>query len=370
MTSYQSIEEQKKAKAPAFINVETPPFGNNAEVFQGEAPPRQYVVKDKIQAGTVTLLAAPGEINIGLTMLYLALGVTSGKTGYQVLGNEICSYGVAIYYDAQCSQDEVKRQLAEIDQDGERKNLDHDLYLISLLTALHGAKRRSESSIFNELHQGLLTVVNLKLVVFNGLTLNTETLPRFSALAAESGAAVIVTQYIKDRVQGGGLIRTPEQAFKKIGENIDHVGAAYAIWRLGDLEGKEICRKNGVRYRWDKPYAGALVKGHSDYAIDKFIRDDTSGRLRDYDDEKILSALLKADIDRAAKKGRPYTVTGTWGIGESRKQLTPPLNGLTKKRIVELAKRLLETEQIYKGRKQFNSSVKWLYITGDDTGNS
>ena len=132
---------------------------------------------------------------------------------------------------------------------------------------------------------------------------------QLSALAAATGAAVIVSHHFAKREAS-----TPEQAREAIrgtGGLVDGVRCVYAIWLPKEDHAKSICEKLGITYQRNLVVQGGVVKanGRANLQVSTYIRSD-SGLLVDrtsalrmprQDDEPMLRQLAVA-VARAASR--------------------------------------------------------------------
>lgn len=106
-----------RSPAAAFGHVDAaPPAGGRLRVVTGSAlvgreiPARQWLIRDLIPSGTVTLLAGDGGTGKSLLAQQLAVAVATGRPW---LGNA-AERGGAVYLSAEDDLDEVHRRLADI----------------------------------------------------------------------------------------------------------------------------------------------------------------------------------------------------------------------------------------------------------------
>ena len=198
---------------------------------------------------------------------------------------------------------------------------------------------------------------------------------RLSALAAELGAAVIVTHHFKKTTVPGAA--EAREAIRGTAALVDGVRCVYAMWPTPD--GKEeagkgaraICRALNAKHEPDKIIYGTVVKanGNADRKITTFMRGE-NGLLVDVTVQtKIhnvaapeLRELIQEAIARAAVAGQPYTKTGQNGLFARRHEMGEPLNMVAKGRFADLAQELLEGGRVVLALAAGSKSVKWLDV--------
>ena len=162
---------------------------------------------------------------------------------------------------------------------------------------------------------------------------------RLTALAARTGAAVIVSHHFAKREA-----TTPEQAREAIrgtGGLVDGVRSVYALWQPKEEQARTLCKTLGEPFERGRVVLGGVVKanGQADLHVTTFLRDargllvDRSQDVRRTAQPDIeLLPALKAAIARAAAAGQPYTKTGGNGIYERRHELPQAFQSIGKHR--------------------------------------
>ena len=77
-----------------------------------------------------------------------------------------------------------------------------------------------------------------------------------------------------------------------------------------------------------------------------------------------LRSDLIASVAMQAEAGHPFTVTGMSGLHEQREKLPPSLQALSRDKLRDLAKELLQEGAIKKCLAQGSSTDKWLDVPG------
>jgi len=192
---------------------------------------------------------------------------------------------------------------------------------------------------------------------------------RLAALAARTGAAVIVSHHFAKREAS-----TPEQAREAIrgtGGLVDGVRAVYALWQPKEEQARTICKTLGEAFERGRVVLGGVVKanGQADLHVTTFLRD-ARGLLVDRSQdvrraaqpEHDLLPELKAAIARAAAEGQPYTKTGGNGIHERRHELPEAFHAIGKHRLAEWVSALLDREELVMAMAEGSKLVKWLDV--------
>jgi len=243
-----------------------------------------------------------------------------------------------------------------------------------------GSRNPGTTVYWAQLTEQLLRIPQLRLIVLDplqplcALDLNVPENAQFvcsqlSALAAATGAAVIVSHHFAKREAS-----TPEQAREAIrgtGGLVDGVRCVYAIWLPKEDHAKSICEKLGIAYQRNLVVQGGVVKanGRANLQVSTYIRSDSgllvdqTYRLRhDPLDHASLLLQLRAAIAHAALEGFPYTKTAGNGVYERRFELPEPLNGLSKHRLVSMVDELLQVGQLVQAVAEGSKVAKWLDV--------
>jgi hypothetical protein len=196
-----------------------------------------------------------------------------------------------------------------------------------------------------------------------------EVCSRLAALAAGTGASVIVSHHFAKREAS-----TPEQAREAIrgtGGLVDGVRSVYALWNPKEEQAKAICKTLGEPFERGRVVMGGVVKanGRANLRVSTLLRD-SRGLLvdRSHDvatagktDVDLLPALKMA-IARAAVEGQPYTKTGGNGVYERRHELPEVFHAIGKHRLADWVTTLLDRGELVMAMAQGSKLVKWLDV--------
>lgn len=190
---------------------------------------------------------------------------------------------------------------------------------------------------------------------------------QLSALAAQTGAAIITTHHFrKTKVTDSGTAR---DAIRGTTGLVDGVRCVYAMWVVNEEKAIKICGKLGQLYRPGCVVQGAVVKANAraNMATSTFFRDD-DGVLTDITDslgmvpgERIEDELLDA-IRKAAEDGRPFTKTGDNGVFKRRFEMPHKMHGATRKAMEGTVDDLLKSQKIRQCMGPGSRIVKYLDV--------
>lgn len=358
-----------------------------AERFAGQPQARRWLVEGVFPQAQAALVAAAGGVGKSFLLLSLAreVAVFDGKWANAPLlfGSALTTDGVAIYVTAEDDAIEVHNRLNALGAIPDR------LYVLPLpdaggaqpLFAPDPATRGpAMTAAWAQLERQLRQMPNLRLVVLDplqplcALDLNVPenaqfVCSRLAALAASTGAAVIVSHHFAKREAS-----TPEQAREAIrgtGGLVDGVRAVYALWHPKEEQARPICKSLGETFERGRVVLGGVVKanGRADLHVTTFVRDargllvDRSRDVRRAAQPEIeLLPELKAAIARAAAAGQPYTKTGGNGIHERRHELPEAFHAIGKHRLAEWVTTLLDREELVMAMAEGSKLVKWLDV--------
>ena len=325
--------------------------------FTGHPQARRWLVEGVFPQAQAALVAAAGGVGKSFLLLALAREVAAfdGAKGNapNVFGSALAGQGVAIYITAEDDAIEVHNRLNALGPIPDR------LYVLplpdaggaQLLFAPDPATRGpGTTAAWLELKRQLRAMADLRLVVLDplqplcALDLNVPenaqfVCSRLAALAARTGAAVIVSHHFAKREA-----TTPEQAREAIrgtGGLVDGVRSVYALWQPKEEQARTLCKTLGEPFERGRVVLGGVVKanGQADLHVTTFLRDargllvDRSQDVRRTAQPDIeLLPALKAAIARAAAAGQPYTKTGGNGIYERRHELPQDFQSIGKHR--------------------------------------
>lgn len=357
------------------------------ERFVGPPVARQWLVEGIFPMAQTSLIAAAG--GVGKSFLLLALAREIAAFDGDRLNAPLCFggalnvAGTAVYVTAEDDAIEMHNRLLSLGP------IPPNLVTLPLpdaggakpLFAPEGGSRNPGTTVYwAQLTQQLVRIPQLRLIVLDplqplcALDLNVPENAQFvcsqlSALAAATGAAVIVSHHFAKREAS-----TPEQAREAIrgtGGLVDGVRCVYAIWLPKEDHAKSICEKLSLNYQRNLVVQGGVVKanGRANLQVSTYIRSDSgllvdqTYRLRhDPLDHASLLLQLRAAIAHAALEGFPYTKTAGNGVYERRFELPEPLNGLSKHRLVSMVDELLQGGQLVQAVAEGSKVAKWLDV--------
>lgn len=361
-----------------------------SQAFSGTPGDREWLVYKKVPMGQVTVLASSGGIGKSGECVSLASEVARDiKEGFQRkrLGSEVQVHGKAVYLSGEDDYLELHGRLYHL-QATELKNL-----IAVPLPSVGGAQAFfkidpqtrepiSTSAFYNFINQ-LRNLDNLKVIIIDPLQVfchldlnlpeNAQAVcSKLSAIAAETGAAVIITHHFrKTKVSGPESAR---EAIRGTAGLVDGVRSVYALWLPSNDNSKNnpraLCRRLKLKYAPDKIVQGATVKanGDADKSISTFVRDER-GFLEDVTMHVAhleMNADLRDDliehIAQAAKEGRPYTKTGANGLYERRHEMAEHFHMISKHKFSELADELLQIKKLTMALGPGSKAVKWLDV--------
>lgn len=367
-----------------------------------EAPePRRDLVENTLPLGAVVLLASLGGIGKSMKMLDLALQVAGEpavscgddmdfNAGPMFFGNRILEHGPAVIYTA---EDANRDNLERIYRMG-RPFPRHPVSVIPIIDVagaypliLPGDRNGPVTSPhWDEMREQLLKI-RPKLVVFDPLSsfalldLNkpevaTFAIGMFANLASETGACILVTHHL---AKSKDNITTPEQARALVRGStaiVDRTRGTYVLWGLGEKQAKQVCASLGEKWERDKVIQGCLAKENfgGDKSIKTFVRRkngllvvrnaDLAAAARE-NIPAMLESLTEACAD-AARRGQPFTKTGSNGLFARRQELPASLRDASKHVLDRLAQELLEAKRLVQCISKGSTTKKWLDVPDGD----
>jgi len=357
------------------------------ERFVGPPVARQWLVEGIFPMAQTSLIAAAGGVGKSFLLLALAREIAAFEgdrlNAPLCFGGALNVAGTAVYVTAEDDAIEMHNRLLSLGP------IPPNLVTLPLpdaggakpLFAPESGSRNPGTTVYwAQLTEQLLRIPQLRLIVLDplqplcALDLNVPENAQFvcsqlSALAAATGAAVIVSHHFAKREAS-----TPEQAREAIrgtGGLVDGVRCVYAIWLPKEDHAKSICEKLGIAYQRNLVVQGGVVKanGRANLQVSTYIRSDSgllvdqTYRLRhDPLDHASLLLQLRAAIAHAALEGFPYTKTAGNGVYERRFELPEPLNGLSKHRLVSMVDELLQGGQLVQAVAEGSKVAKWLDV--------
>lgn len=359
-----------------------------ADRFTGQPQQRRWLVEGVFPQAQAALIAAAGGVGKSFLLLALTREVAAfdgvWANAPTLFGGALTGHGVAIYITAEDDAIEVHNRLNALGPIPDR------LYVLPLpdaggavpLFAPDPATRGPATTpAWMDLERQLEAMPGLCLVVLDplqplcALDLNVPenaqfVCSRLAALAASTGAAVIVSHHFAKREAS-----TPEQAREAIrgtGGLVDGVRAVYALWHPKEDQAKKFCEALGEPFERGRVVMGGVVKanGRANLRVTSYLRS-TSGLLVDYTDrlrqtraepDDLLPAL-KSAIARAARDGQPYTKTGGNGLYERRHELPEAFHAIGKHRLTSWVDALLAQGELVTAMADGSKLVKWLDVS-------
>lgn len=338
--------------------------------FAGAPPERQWLVEGVILKGKAALLAAAGGVGKSFLLLELAYKTATFQPG--ALNGNFTAFGKLAHGGAAvmiCAEDdaiEIHNRLTVFGPLPQPSRL-----IIVPLPDAGGTqalfelnpttKAPATAQAFENLKRQLAEIPSLALVVLDplqalcgGLDLN---LPQhgqhvcgaLAALAADTGAAVIVSHHLRK----GGAIQSPDEAREAIrgsGGLVDGVRSALAVWPDNTDEAKSVCKRLGNDWERNKVCKLAVVKANfkADLHVKTLVRGD-DGLLvdRGFDlytvtpkQQEVCDKLVN-EIEAAAKNGKPFTRSGQNGVYERRHELSPYFHDWGRQKLLDTVQGLL-----------------------------
>ncbi len=361
-----------------------------SQAFPGTPGKREYLVRGKFPMGQVSVLASSGGIGkSGISVSLVSEVARDIVTGFQktCLGGEVQVHGKAVYLSGEDDHLELHGRLYHLQATG-LKNL-----IAVPLPSVGGAqaffkmdphtREPTATPAFYDFVDQLRSLDDIKVVIIDPLQVfchldlnlpeNAQAVcSKLSAIAAETGAAVIITHHFrKTKVSGPESAR---EAIRGTAGLVDGVRSVYALWLPSNDNSKsnsrDLCRRLGVKYAPDKIVQGAIVKanGDADKSISTFVRDergfleDVTMQVAHLDVNVDLGNNLLEHIAKAARNGKPYTKTGANGLYERRYEMAECFHMVSKNKFTDLADELLHTQKIIKAMGPGSKVVKWLDV--------
>jgi phage/plasmid primase-like uncharacterized protein len=361
-----------------------------SRAFPGTPGNREWLISGKVPMGQVTVLASAGGIGKSGECVCIAAEVARDIiSGFQRprIGSQVQVYGMAVYLSGEDDQLELHGRLHHL-QATQLKNL-----IAVPLPSVGGAqaffkmdpntREPVATPAFYDFTSQLRSLDNLKVVIIDPLQVfchldlnlpeNAQAVcSKLSALASETGAAVIITHHFrKTKVNGPESAR---EAIRGTAGLVDGVRSVYALWLPSSENSKSnpraLCRRLGVKYAPDKIVQGAIVKanGDADKSISTFVRDergfleDMTSQVAYLDVNADLGDDLVEHIAQAAREGRPYTKTYINGLYERRHEMSERFHMVGKNKFVELADELLQIGKLTMAMGPGSKAVKWLDV--------
>ena len=369
--------------------------------FDARPEPVHWLLRDTFALGEASLLAAIGGAGKGMTLLDLGLAVAAGPepgtewAGQQVLGREVDAHGAVVIIAAEDSKASVERRLHSLDADGRiRKRLGGRLMVVplpnvggapALFSTVQGIHQ--PTAAWHALTGRLRAIKGLALVAFDPLAafcsvpFDTEmnaascVTSAMAQLAADTGAAVIVSHHMRKDGGGKGVrITSEEQARNAVVGSVglvNGVRATYALYGVEDEQAREALAKKGrpakLEVMTHDVVAGGIVKENNQASRRQhvFVRHEGTGRLEavqlDSAPDSLQMQALVASVKRANELGTPFKAnTGANGIGHGKiKPILPPV--IVRGTVLKMVERAI-------GLGLLETKVKggWITLPGED----
>jgi len=278
----------------------------HASVYSGPAPEIRWLCDGTIPLGIPVLFASMGglgksfiAIDLGLA---IAVEVVAGLSSRPILGGEVVQTGTAVILSAEDSKDSIHRRLEKIDPEGRRHLAPERLIIVPLpdaggpkpLIASDG-KSLSMTPAFHALKAELLQIPDLKVIVIDPLQafvladVNSDPAAgqfmwsAFASLCAATGATLIIPHHM--RKDGAAHIKTADEAREAIRGStalVDGARLAYALWKAGPDDARDMCTRLDVEFAPERIAFGAVVKANdqANREVQTYVRQ-TSGLLTD-----------------------------------------------------------------------------------------
>ncbi len=370
------------------------------QAYIGDAPIRQWLVKETFPLSAVSIIAAMGDAGKGMLGMDLAIKIAGGPDPLNLIdehtafGNSIACRGTAIIFTAEDDSDEIHRRFNLICNNEVRRQACKDkLFIIPLPNAggpipliTPGRHGPETSSIYYDIKNQLLEINDLKLVIFDPLAsfvtadvnadpaVGTYVNGLLSSLATETGTAILVAHHMS-KVNASKEIYTAEQARNLIRGTtaiVDGARAAYVLWPATKDSAKRVCELTNEKWIPNRIFFGALVKsnGPGDRETKIFVRNMDTGLLEVWNGilnqlqptKDVLMQLLLLDIANAAQNGRPFTDSGQGAIYGRREELDERLRNIEKNKLLGMIDELLRKKEICKCIANGSRFPKWLDV--------
>lgn len=356
------------------------------DLFIGKPKKREWLCEGIFPMAQVSLLAASGGVGKSFLLAKLAREVADFNgfipTAPTVFGGRLSAKGAAIYITAEDDFIEMHLRLNSLG------DIPDNLYVVPLsdaggvkhLFVPDPARKVPKCTEFWEsLVRQFKSIPDLRVIIIDplqplcGLDFNVPENAQFvcsklSSLAAETGAAVIVSHHFAKREA-----LTAEQAREAIrgsGGLVDGVRAAYALWQPPIDRAKSICKQLDCEYIRGGVVFGGVVKANGRANIDVAInvRDKETGILIDRSYELSHQKSTAGDhlkdlvfaISTAAVEGKPYTKTGQNGVHERRFEMPEVFHQFGRHKMIGFVDQLLSDKLVVTAMAPGQTSVKWL----------
>jgi phage/plasmid primase-like uncharacterized protein len=364
------------------------------ENYAGPAPELQWLVKDMFPLRYSILVAAMGGAGKGLLMLDLALKVAGPRGSFTspvtAFGHEIMTHGPVVIFSAEDDRDEIHRRVEALRQD-----VAYPIYIIPLPNAggtiplfKPGADGPKTTLEWEEIKRQLLDIQPV-LVNFDPLAsfaladINADPAcgqfvqGQLAALGEETGATIVTCHHMAKPPGREGITSRTNARFSVRGTSaiVDGARGCYVIWDPGDASAREVCKLLNEPFEVNKIMLGSLAKANypADQSVKTLLRDNR-GLLQIVDDrlehvartsKPVQLDILEAAIKDAAARNKPFSYSGSGGVGENRHLLPTPLNKLSRDMVWGMAKQLIESKRVVQASAANGPrNRKWLDVPG------
>ncbi|BAQ90456.1 regulatory protein RepA [uncultured Mediterranean phage uvMED] len=254
-----------------------------------EPKPIEWLVDSFIPLGKPGIIAAVGGVGKSLSMIQLALGIS---TGGQWWGKTIMQKGSTVIFAAEDDLSEVHRRIASLDPLGLRFQSEYDVYVFPIPEQKEPMillKEEGVTSQATELVEELKTIPNLQLVVFDPLQAFTtgnisssnEVGQLWGSYCANISARLGVTTLTVHHLAKSALTNDSDDALSHRAEIrgassiTDSVRFAIAMWLADSDTCEKICLDQGIEFDRMAVVKASLVKSNSgnvDYKTKTLVR--------------------------------------------------------------------------------------------------
>ncbi len=254
-----------------------------------EPKPIEWLVDSFIPFGKPGIIAAVGGVGKSLSMIQLALGISTGGDWW---GKHIKQKGSTVIFAAEDDLGEVHRRIASLDPLGLRFQSEYDVYVFPIPEQKEPMillREEGVTSQATELVEELKSIPNLKLVVFDPLQAFTtgnisssnEVGQLWGSYCANISARLGVTTLTVHHLAKSALTNDSDDALSHRAEIrgassiTDSVRFAIAMWLADNDTCEKICMEQGIPVDRMAVVKASLVKSNSgnvDYATKTLVR--------------------------------------------------------------------------------------------------
>ena len=254
-----------------------------------EPKPIEWLVDSFIPLGKPGIIAAVGGVGKSLSMIQLALKIS---TGGQWWGKNVMQKGSTVIFAAEDDLSEVHRRIASLDPLGLRFQSEYDVYVFPIPEQKEPMILLNEEGVTSqatELVEELKTIPNLQLVVFDPLQAFTtgnisssnEVGQLWGSYCANISARLGVTTLTVHHLAKSALTNDSDDALSHRAEIrgassiTDSVRFAIAMWLADSDTCEKICLDQGIEFDRMAVVKASLVKSNSgnvDYKTKTLVR--------------------------------------------------------------------------------------------------